>query len=120
MEGTRTAAVVGAAGLLGRRVIAMNSRITRSTSSVAGAAGISASGTLTANALGGLVSVGLAASETEHLMNRHLHDGLVGHLLRGADMSSEGEDRQSGNGFGKHFGYLEEVSQAVVAGYVCC
>lgn len=86
----------------------MNSCIARSASSVAGAASISASGTLTADTLGGLVSVGLATAETEHLMNRHLHERLVGHLLRGAGMSSEGEDRQSGNRFDQHFGGISK------------
>lgn len=85
----------------------MNGCILRSTSFEAGTARSSAGGTITADALGGLVSVGLATTEAKHFMDRHLHEWLVGHGLGRADIRSEGEDRQSGNRFGQHLGFVE-------------
>jgi hypothetical protein len=111
---THTASVVRAASLLSIRVEAVNSGILRGTSRITGTASLSAGGSLSALALGGLVAIGLATTETEHLVDRHLHERLVWHRFRGADMSGEGEDRQSGNRFGEHFGYGEQVDAGVV------
>lgn len=102
LQTKHTAGLVRAAGLLDLGVEAVHVLIDGRAGDISGTACISASSSLTTGALGGLVPIGLAATDTEHLVNRHLHERLVGLEILGANTSSQSDHRHGGDRLEKH------------------
>ncbi len=98
-----TASRIGAARLGGGRVEAVDGVVGRGAGLVAGTASLSAGSTGAALALRGLVAAGLAATDAEHLVDRHLHQlRLVGLQFGGGGLGGEGEGRHGGEGGEQH------------------
>ena len=98
-----TASRIGAARLGGGRVEAVDSVVGGGASLVAGTARLSAGSAGAALALRGLVAAGLAATDAEHLVDRHLHQlRLVRLQFGGGGLGGEGEGRHGGEGGEQH------------------
>lgn len=81
----------------------MDHLVGRSAGLVAVTASLGAGGASAADALSGLVGrVVLATADAEHLVDRHLHERLVGLGLGGGRGGGEGENRQGRDGCDVH------------------
>ena len=98
-----TASRIRAARLGGGRVVAVDGVVGGGAGLVAGTASLSAGSTSAALALRGLVAAGLATTDAEHLVDRHLHELRLVRLQFGSGgLDGEGEGRHGGEGREQH------------------